>query len=557
MSTREAFLAGIVANPDDDALRLVFADWLDDNGDPDRAQFIRDQVRLEGLAQRDPDRFELQERSLDLLAEHFDERHADLPKWAREMRLTFRRGFVAEAELSPASFLRHGDRLAELVPLQKLRLVGSVMREDETAKRAAMNRLRELDLLRANFPRLGQFFFLGLRAERLRSLSVNSARLARWSGLGQLTELSLNQGHGGLYDEALLALLRSEHFGSLTSLDLGGGGLSRHSLPALIRCERLVNLRRLRVEMGSDGIAPAAFADGNWPLLEAFHLRPYYQYHSAADAFQNLFRTSWMRNLRALGLGQLTGADEAVAGADLNRLDSLTLILCPVGRRAAALGRSVRELRLCHCHLDEEKMRALVESAGPQLARLDVNEGEWEASRRTLQSLLERLPALTDLRVASSQIRPAGAAALASHPDAGRLRVLDLAGVQLGPDGARELARSRSLRVARLDLRSNGLGDEGVKLLLRAPWLPSLRELCLWGNGVTCAGAEALARCPELARLRLLDLSDNPVRASGAAALAGSPHLTRLLRLRVSSGPINAPMRERLRDRFGSRLTLT
>lgn len=40
----QPFLASIRAAPDDDLPRLVFADWLDENGDPDRAEFIRFQV---------------------------------------------------------------------------------------------------------------------------------------------------------------------------------------------------------------------------------------------------------------------------------------------------------------------------------------------------------------------------------------------------------------------------------------------------------------------------------------------------------------------------------
>jgi uncharacterized protein (TIGR02996 family) len=45
MPEREAFLAAIAAAPADDLPRLVFADWLDENGDPERAAFIRAQVR--------------------------------------------------------------------------------------------------------------------------------------------------------------------------------------------------------------------------------------------------------------------------------------------------------------------------------------------------------------------------------------------------------------------------------------------------------------------------------------------------------------------------------
>jgi uncharacterized protein (TIGR02996 family) len=44
-----AFLAAIVAEPDDDALRLVAADFLEENGDPSRAAFIRVQIALARL----------------------------------------------------------------------------------------------------------------------------------------------------------------------------------------------------------------------------------------------------------------------------------------------------------------------------------------------------------------------------------------------------------------------------------------------------------------------------------------------------------------------------
>ena len=43
------FLAAIIADPDEDTLRLVAADFLEENGDPDRAAFIRVQVALARL----------------------------------------------------------------------------------------------------------------------------------------------------------------------------------------------------------------------------------------------------------------------------------------------------------------------------------------------------------------------------------------------------------------------------------------------------------------------------------------------------------------------------
>src|SRR5262245_24769350 len=45
MSDRAALYAAVCANPDDDAVRLVYADWLEEHGaDPERAAFIRTQV---------------------------------------------------------------------------------------------------------------------------------------------------------------------------------------------------------------------------------------------------------------------------------------------------------------------------------------------------------------------------------------------------------------------------------------------------------------------------------------------------------------------------------
>lgn len=46
---RAAFLAAIRDRPGDDLPRLVFADWLEEHGEPDRAEFIRVQCELTAL----------------------------------------------------------------------------------------------------------------------------------------------------------------------------------------------------------------------------------------------------------------------------------------------------------------------------------------------------------------------------------------------------------------------------------------------------------------------------------------------------------------------------
>jgi uncharacterized protein (TIGR02996 family) len=42
----DLLLRAICENPAEDAPRLVYADWLDENGQPERAEFIRVQIEL-------------------------------------------------------------------------------------------------------------------------------------------------------------------------------------------------------------------------------------------------------------------------------------------------------------------------------------------------------------------------------------------------------------------------------------------------------------------------------------------------------------------------------
>jgi uncharacterized protein (TIGR02996 family) len=54
MSSPAPFLAAIASNPDDDLPRLVYADWLDEHDQPDRAEFIRLQCHSARVGPLDP-----------------------------------------------------------------------------------------------------------------------------------------------------------------------------------------------------------------------------------------------------------------------------------------------------------------------------------------------------------------------------------------------------------------------------------------------------------------------------------------------------------------------
>lgn len=61
MANEEHFVAAIRANQEDDVPRLIYADWLEEQGDP-RAEFIRLQCALAKLDSWDNGRWELEDR---------------------------------------------------------------------------------------------------------------------------------------------------------------------------------------------------------------------------------------------------------------------------------------------------------------------------------------------------------------------------------------------------------------------------------------------------------------------------------------------------------------
>ena len=56
MTDRDAILEAIFAAPEDDAPRLVYADWLDENGHPEQAEFVRRHIAWSRTAEGDPAR---------------------------------------------------------------------------------------------------------------------------------------------------------------------------------------------------------------------------------------------------------------------------------------------------------------------------------------------------------------------------------------------------------------------------------------------------------------------------------------------------------------------
>jgi uncharacterized protein (TIGR02996 family) len=102
-SPQAPFLNTIVAAPDDDAPRLIYADWLDENGDPERAEFIRKQIEILKIPHEDPRRKVIESR-----IDHLSQQHRQrwLEQYCPEVSVSclFDRGFVAKVTMTGRDF---------------------------------------------------------------------------------------------------------------------------------------------------------------------------------------------------------------------------------------------------------------------------------------------------------------------------------------------------------------------------------------------------------------------------------------------------------------------
>ena len=116
MSDRDTLLAAIVAHPDEDTPRLMYADWLQENGQPERAEFIRIQCAPDADEAAEERAFELEERNRGRWL-------ARMPQFS-EARWGFQRGFPERLEADSELFLLHYKAFARVPWLRFLHLYG-------------------------------------------------------------------------------------------------------------------------------------------------------------------------------------------------------------------------------------------------------------------------------------------------------------------------------------------------------------------------------------------------------------------------------------------------
>jgi uncharacterized protein (TIGR02996 family) len=363
MSLEAALHLAIREAPDDDAPRLVLADYLMDHDDPalaDRGDFLRVQCLLARLAPRDRARQPLLAREEELLERH---RTAWLGgAGAAPPGCAFRRGLI-HVEPPQATFNQLLAWAATPVGAWLEALVLSSAGTEavqQLAGAAWLERLTSLAVHRGSWPSLGAGDGAALalaaspHARHLARLDLRDANLgpagvralSRGSHLGRLRALRLARNRVG--DEGARALASTSCLTGLEHLDLARAEVGAAGVRALAASPQLAGLRRLSLAgcvLGREGAAHLAGASA-FPRLSSLDLS---DCRIGAPGARALARWPGLRSLTRL---ELAGNDLGDAGVialasspHLNGLRVLHLSDNGIGRAGAMALVDARPLR--------------------------------------------------------------------------------------------------------------------------------------------------------------------------------------------------------------------
>lgn len=237
MSIEDALLCAVLEDPHNDAPRLVYADWLEEQGD-ERAEFIRVQCELAAGVEDGERETALRERERTLLAKHGQAWRAPLLPLMGQF--TFERGFPARLRVGAATFLQQAEQIFRVAPVTHVKLTGA-RPIDGLARCPHLSRLTVLDM---EFNRLStgdaETLFAsphlaGLRELRLGENELGPSGVRALTHSSQLTRLRrLSLAGNRLGDAGIELLAEWPAAAALEHLNLAGNDLSVAGLATLL-----------------------------------------------------------------------------------------------------------------------------------------------------------------------------------------------------------------------------------------------------------------------------------------------------------------------------------
>jgi uncharacterized protein (TIGR02996 family) len=267
----EGFFQAILDNPKDDAVRLVYADWLEEHDQSERAEFIRIQCEQESLSLLDPRHEQLAAREkelhpgyeaalLGLMQGSFPE-SKEIGEIDRGIPIVYMSNYTGESE-----FEEEAGNLGPTAPLCQIQLTwfGSVEPiADFPWLKRAVRLILETNYLSASYfedsievvlavmDRM-HLMELELPLVEWRPTEIND--LFQWPGMARMRALDF--GSKSLSDTDVVHLARSEFLNNLRELNLSNLNLTDEAVRSLEQNKSLNSLRRL--DLTDNAISEAA-----------------------------------------------------------------------------------------------------------------------------------------------------------------------------------------------------------------------------------------------------------------------------------------------------------
>jgi uncharacterized protein (TIGR02996 family) len=459
----KTLLAAVIASPESDEPRLDYARWMEANGQPELAEFIRIQCDLAKLPNDDPRSRVLREREAAVSQRKAWLRR--LPVWARDSCSTrCRRGFPEVIDSDADKFVQGARRLRCRTPVSDVRL----------------------------------------------SHARDVRALAACPELAGVRNLNLSRNDWGDEEAALFA--ESPHLGGVVSLSLADNNIGALGLQALVANPNLVGLRHLDLsgntitDAAAEVLAGAPCLGGLSRLI--LDVSPTAEATMTDDGVSALATSPNLVRLTHLSLQDHPFARRGMAhlasSPGLSGLVSLGLARCCLGPpEAALLGNATHLQRLRHLdlwgnHLGDEGAALLAQGSG--------------------------LWSLDELALGDNDVGDRGAMGLAAATWLQFLRTLHLSYNGVGAAGVVALLRSPGLRgLVSLDLWHNCLTDGLVNVVVE-PGLARLTHLRIGGECLSLRDIEALSGCRHLVNLVHLRLGGVGSSGGVSGLLRVIPH---------------------------------
>jgi uncharacterized protein (TIGR02996 family) len=284
MSERDALYAAILANPDDDTPRLVYADWLDENGDDNdraRARFIRLQCDANRHEMGSARRESLERDAWQLRSQHGQEWGSTLDGVVLANYTSWSRGFVDKVMMYSKRFVAEGEKVFSTHPVRFVKFVDLGARGAVSPRELLacphLARLRTVQFVGeplndAFAKELSQCPFVaslvGLRLRRCTFSPKGLRAILESSSLPNLREMSIGECGRSAH---LAAIAGSAALARIKDLELWKCRIDK--VGALARSQYAAGLESLRIDHDKEGIGhrplrgPGAVAIARSPHL--------------------------------------------------------------------------------------------------------------------------------------------------------------------------------------------------------------------------------------------------------------------------------------------------